>query len=117
MRVQQGLSQDEVALRMGITQPAVSAIEKGNSDPNLGTIRRMALAVGCQISYIVVPEQGELVSTFAIHKSSDSTTYASDNEMTFSIDIRRTYHALGEVSSLALTSKTAANTGREPIAV
>lgn len=53
LRIKQELSQDEVAFRMGITQPAVSAIEKGNSDPHLSTIRRMALALDCEVSYTV----------------------------------------------------------------
>lgn len=59
LRIEQELSQDEVAFRMGVTQPAVSAIEKGNSDPHLSTIRRMALALGCEVSYTVTRSDEE----------------------------------------------------------
>ncbi|GAA6122559.1 hypothetical protein BPY_06670 [Bifidobacterium psychraerophilum] len=63
IREEKHLSQGEVAFRMGVTQPAVSAIEKGNSDPNLGTIRRYANALGYVVSFKVAPYDEGWVDT------------------------------------------------------
>lgn len=63
IREDKKLSQGEIAFRMGITQPAVSAIEKGNSDPNLGTIRRYANALGYVVSFKVSPYDESWVDT------------------------------------------------------
>jgi len=41
-----GLSQAEVANRMGIRQPTVSGFEKESSDPKLSTLQRYCLAIG-----------------------------------------------------------------------
>jgi len=40
-----GLSQSELADRVGISQPALSQIESGNNDPTLSTVRRIALEI------------------------------------------------------------------------
>lgn len=50
------VTQGELAFRMGITQPAVSAIETGNSSPTLGTLGRYANALGCIITHAVQPD-------------------------------------------------------------
>ena len=50
-----GLTQEEVAFRMGVSQPDVSMIEKGNIDPRQSTVRRYANAVGCIIEHELVP--------------------------------------------------------------
>lgn len=53
IRVKNGLSQEAVGIRMGVSQPAVAAIEDDDSNPTLSTIRRYALAVGATIDYKV----------------------------------------------------------------
>ena len=58
IREQQEVTQEELAYRMGITQPAVSSIESGNTDPKLGTLRRYANALGCVISHHVETDDG-----------------------------------------------------------
>ena len=50
-----GLTQEEVAFRMGVSQPDVSMIESGNADPRQSTIRRYANAIGCLIEHELVP--------------------------------------------------------------
>ncbi|MCH4835337.1 helix-turn-helix transcriptional regulator [Bifidobacterium pseudolongum] len=50
--------QEELAFRMGITQPAVSAIETGNSSPTLSTLGRYANALGCIITHDIRPDNG-----------------------------------------------------------
>lgn len=42
LRIEAGLTQDEVALATGMTQPQISNIEKGLVNPRLDTILRLA---------------------------------------------------------------------------
>ncbi|MBO0871412.1 MAG: helix-turn-helix domain-containing protein [Micromonosporaceae bacterium] len=44
-----GLSQDEVARRMGTSQPAVARLEAGMVDARMSTVQRYAGAVGAQL--------------------------------------------------------------------
>lgn len=53
LRTSSGISQESVAERMGVTQPAVAAFEREDSNPTLSSIRRYALAVGAKITYDV----------------------------------------------------------------
>jgi predicted transcriptional regulator len=46
-----GLSQTEVAARMGTSQSAVARIESGDADVRLSTIERYAAALGQQIDW------------------------------------------------------------------
>ncbi|WP_433254011.1 helix-turn-helix domain-containing protein [Streptosporangium sp. CA-135522] len=53
LRRARGLTQAQVAERMGRSQPAVSDFERLGGDPHLSTIRRYALAVGADVSHLV----------------------------------------------------------------
>lgn len=44
-----GLTQAEVARRMGTTQPALARLERGEADPRLSTIERYAEVVGWKL--------------------------------------------------------------------
>jgi DNA-binding Xre family transcriptional regulator len=46
-----GLSQTEVAARMGTSQSAVARLESGEADARASTLERYAAAVGCQITW------------------------------------------------------------------
>ena len=59
MRKEQQLSQDDVAERLGITQPTVASFERYDSDPKLSTIRRYAQAVGLLICHRVELDRGQ----------------------------------------------------------
>jgi predicted transcriptional regulator len=50
-RRQLGLSQTEVAARMGTSQPAVARLESGTADVRLRTLERYAAAVGRQLDW------------------------------------------------------------------
>ncbi|AIZ16404.1 XRE family transcriptional regulator [Bifidobacterium pseudolongum PV8-2] len=65
------VKQEELAFRMGITQPAVSAIETGNSSPSLSTLGRYANALGYIVTHAVQPD-GEGWEPFAIQTQSES---------------------------------------------
>ena len=43
-----GLTQEEVARRMGITQPAYAKIESGKTQPRIATYKRIAAAMGVE---------------------------------------------------------------------
>ncbi|MBB4918199.1 helix-turn-helix domain-containing protein [Streptosporangium saharense] len=53
LRRARGLTQAQVAERMSRTQPAVSDFERLGGDPHLSTIRRYALAIGAEVTYVV----------------------------------------------------------------
>jgi transcriptional regulator with XRE-family HTH domain len=54
-RTQSGLSQEEIASRMGTSQSAVARLESGNSLPSMRTLSRYAKATNCEISIRLQP--------------------------------------------------------------
>lgn len=57
-RTRAGLTQDAVAERMGTTKSAISRLEgSGKHAPSLGTLRRYARAVGCELQVKLVPQK------------------------------------------------------------
>ncbi len=64
IRRQRGLTQSDVAERMGRSQPAVSDFERLGGDPHLSTIRRYALAIGVDVFHSVsVPGEASQTSS------------------------------------------------------
>jgi ribosome-binding protein aMBF1 (putative translation factor) len=49
LRTEAGLTQAELANRMGITQSAIARMEGGGTRPNLDTLERLAAAVGGEL--------------------------------------------------------------------
>lgn len=47
------LSEEDVARRMGVALSELQAIEGGTADPTMGTVRRLAHAVGATVSHHV----------------------------------------------------------------
>lgn len=57
-RARAGLTQDAVAERMGTTKSAISRLESaGKHTPSLGTLKRYAQAVGCELQVKLVPQK------------------------------------------------------------
>ncbi|HEY2949507.1 MAG TPA: helix-turn-helix domain-containing protein [Micromonosporaceae bacterium] len=54
-----GLSQADVAARMGTSQPAVARLEAGNVDVRLSTLERYAAAVGGRLHLRLAHPAGE----------------------------------------------------------
>jgi DNA-binding XRE family transcriptional regulator len=52
-----GLSQTEVAARMGTSQSAVARLEAGDADVRVSTLERYAAAVGSQLAWQAQPGQ------------------------------------------------------------
>jgi len=76
-----GLSQSEVARRMGVRQPTVSGFETEGSDPRLSTLQRYARAVGARLRLgVEVPRTCDWVSssTIAYHDGDATGTDAAE---------------------------------------
>ena len=57
VRLQRGLTVNDVAERMGIAPDAVvDQMERPDSDPHLSTVRRYAMAVGALVAHDVITE-------------------------------------------------------------
>jgi hypothetical protein len=52
-----GLSQTEVAARMGTSQSAVARLETGDADVRVTTLERYAAAIGSQLAWQARPDQ------------------------------------------------------------
>jgi transcriptional regulator with XRE-family HTH domain len=59
-RIDKGLSQQDVADRLGITQQAVSRFEKMDNDPRLSSIREYAHAIEALVWHAVEADTGQL---------------------------------------------------------
>jgi predicted transcriptional regulator len=57
-RKQIGLSQTEIAARMGTSQSAVARLETGELDARLSTVERYAAALGRTVDWQVRPSEG-----------------------------------------------------------
>lgn len=67
-RLDLGLTQKELAVKIGVDQSAVAQWENGKTAPNRGRLMRVAEALGCSVSdllddYIVQPRQTEKQDT------------------------------------------------------
>lgn len=78
LRKSNKLSQDEIASRMGVSQPTVAAFERYDSNPTLASIRRYALAVGARIQNSVIDDASSesrvfeaLASSFHLKSSAE----------------------------------------------
>ena len=58
-RQERGLSQTEIAARMGTSQSAVARLERGDLDVRLSTLERYAAAVDRTVDWHVRPNQEE----------------------------------------------------------
>jgi predicted nucleotidyltransferase len=54
-RALSGLSQSELARRAGVSQPVISAYERGRREPGLSTLVKLVNATGCDVSIEVKP--------------------------------------------------------------
>jgi transcriptional regulator with XRE-family HTH domain len=54
-----GLSQTEVAARMGTSQSAVARLETGDADVRVSTLERYAAAIGSQVAWQARPGRGQ----------------------------------------------------------
>lgn len=55
LRILRGLSQMELARRVGTQQPSIARLESGRSQPTLPFLRRVAQALGARLEVRIVP--------------------------------------------------------------
>lgn len=56
LRGDQGLTQQDVADRMGVTQPTVARFEAYDSNPTLASVRRYAHAISALVTHVVTTD-------------------------------------------------------------
>ncbi len=54
-----GLTQQQLALKMGTTQPAVARLESGRTRPSMRTLERLAEATGSRLLISFEPREGK----------------------------------------------------------
>lgn len=87
IRREAGLSQQDVADRLGISQQAVQKLERYDSDPQLSTLRRYANAIGALVTHTVTTDCGDHTSAVRITTSSTPTPLAWDVALTTSMSV------------------------------
>lgn len=62
-----GMTQPQLATRLGITRQALNGLEKAEAAGKitLESLDRVARALGCRLSYAIVPDAGSLAATRA----------------------------------------------------
>lgn len=60
LREASGLTQRDVALRLGVSPQAISKFERVDADPRLSTIRRYAHAIEALVTHKVEADEGQL---------------------------------------------------------
>src|SRR3712207_6252284 len=56
LRTQAGLTQAQLARRMGTAQSVIARLESGSHNANLSLVNRVAQALGARIRFVVEPE-------------------------------------------------------------
>ena len=62
LRKARGMSQAAVADALGVTQPRVAQIERGDANLRIGTVARLAVALGCDIRDLLAPLHERVMS-------------------------------------------------------
>lgn len=57
LRIARGLTQAQVAERVGTTQSSIARLESGSREPSLSFLRRVVKALGGQLELRIVPEK------------------------------------------------------------
>jgi len=57
LRLQQGLTQEQLARKMGTNRSSISRLESAAARPSLGLVRRVAEALGAQVEIRLLPAE------------------------------------------------------------
>lgn len=58
LRIERGLTQEQLAILVGTRQPSIARLENGSSLPSLSFLRRVAAALKATLEVKLVPEDG-----------------------------------------------------------
>jgi transcriptional regulator with XRE-family HTH domain len=61
-RKQSGLTQKELSERTGITQGDISKLERGNANPSIRTLQRLAAGMGMKLRVEFLPDAARVAS-------------------------------------------------------
>lgn len=61
-RKQSGLTQKELSERTGITQGDISKLERGNANPSIRTLQRLAAGMGMKLRLEFLPDATKVAS-------------------------------------------------------
>ena len=62
-RIRSGLTQQQLARKMGTTQPVVARLESGTARPSLRTLERLARATGSRLLIKFQPREAKRVAS------------------------------------------------------
>ena len=57
LRIERGLTQAQLAERVGTTQSSIARLESGSREPSLSFLRRVVKALGGQVEVNILPEE------------------------------------------------------------
>jgi len=55
LRIWRGLTQEQLAEKVGTKQPSIARLESGKSEPNLAFLRRVAEALDARLEVKIIP--------------------------------------------------------------
>ena len=56
-RVEHGLTQTDLARRVGLKQPAIARLEAGDHEPSLATLSRLSRGLGIEFHIDITPDE------------------------------------------------------------
>jgi transcriptional regulator with XRE-family HTH domain len=81
VRILQGLTQQELATRVGTKQPSIARLESGTVEPRLSFLRRVAEALGARLELRIVASQRIPLSVGQPFATDRSDTYTNEESI------------------------------------
>jgi len=78
MRAVLGLTQEELALRVGTTQSSIARLESGRQQPSLSFLRRVAEALGARLEVSLVPREERRKAAGAVEAMAEQGAFWSE---------------------------------------
>jgi transcriptional regulator with XRE-family HTH domain len=80
LRLAQGLTQEELAERIGTKQASISRLERASYKPNLGFLQRVAEALNARVEIHLVPKEQTLLERPACDIERPAPVYVAEAE-------------------------------------
>jgi len=91
-----GMSQAMLAAALGVTQPRIAKIERGDANLRIGTVARLAVVLGCEMNDLLDaerPEAGKAAEAVCVSASVPVLVVTRDREGEFSFSSLATFTA------------------------
>jgi len=66
-----GMSQEALARALGVTQPRIAQIERGDANLRIGTLARLAVALRCDLRDLLAPPRESAAASEPLPKRED----------------------------------------------